>query len=84
MIEGRYSIAVFDEPAVSQARTALQYLYVQRDCLVNEKKRLPMTCEMVCYGKDVHFSRYKSNWKTWAFVVGMVIAFLCLMRASEL
>jgi len=82
--EGRYNIAVFDEPAVSQARTALQYLYVQRDCLVNEKKRLPMTCEMVCYGKDVHFSRYKSNWKTWAFVVGTVIAFLCLMRASEL
>jgi hypothetical protein len=57
---------------------------VQKDCLKNEKKRLPMTCEMVCYGIEVHFSRYKSNWKSWAFVVGMVISFLCLMRASEL
>jgi len=82
--EGLHNIDVFNEPAVSQARTALQYLYVQKDCLVNEKKRLPMTCDMICYGKDVHFSRYKSNWKTWAFVVGMVIAFVCLMRASEL
>lgn len=82
--EGLHNIEVFEEPAVSQARTALQYLYVQKDCLVNEKKRLPMTCDMICYGKDVHFSRYKSHWKTWAFVVGMVIAFVCLMRASEL
>jgi hypothetical protein len=82
--EGRYNSDVFEEPAVSQARTALQYMAVQKDCLKNEKKRLPMTCEMVCYGIEVHFSRYKSNWKSWAFVVGMVISFLCLMRASEL
>lgn len=82
--EGRYNDDVFVDPAVSQARTALQYLYVQKDCLVNEKKRLPMTCDMVCYAKDTHFRKYKSNWKSWAFVVGMVIAFVCLMRASEL
>ena len=82
--EGRYEIDVFEEPAVLQSRVALQYLYVQKDCLVNEKKRLPMTCDMVCYGKDVHFGRYKANWKHYAFVVGIVIAFVCLMRASEL
>ena len=82
--EGRYKVDVFDEPAVAQSRQALQYLYVRKDCMLNEKKRLPITCDMVCYGKEVHFGEFKSAWKHWAFVVGMVIAFVCLMRASEL
>ena len=83
--EGNYSIKEFSDPVVLQARTSLQYLYVQKECLLNEKKRLPVTCDMIVHARTAHFPKcYKSNWQHWSFIVGLVVAFVCMMRASEL
>lgn len=78
------SVEFFDEPIISQTRSSLAYLHAQNDSLASEKKTLPFTCDMIVYGKDVFFKGFASTWLRRGIIVGMIIAFCCLLRRSEL
>jgi hypothetical protein len=76
--------ACFEEPILSQARSALQYLAVKDDSLAAEKRTLPFTCDMIVYTGSVYLKRGSQDWKSRAIHVCLVVVFCCLMRSCEI
>jgi len=77
------STTFFDAPIISQTRSSLQYLWAQKNSLA-ETQTLPITCDMFVYARDVYFKNMPSSWENRGILVGMIIAFCCLFRMSEL
>lgn len=77
------NIDCFEEPIIAQTRSSLAYLSAQEHSL-SEKKTLPVTCDMIVWARDVYFPSLPQTWYNDAIITGMIIAFCCLFRQSEL